>query len=29
MKEFKEYEGPFIHTKETYKKIMFINIELY
>ena len=23
MKEFKEYEGPFIHTKETYKKIMF------
>lgn len=23
MKQFKEYEGPFIHTKETYKKIMF------
>ena len=23
MKEFKEYSGPFIHSKETYKKIMF------
>ncbi len=23
MKEFKEYEGPFIHTNETYQKIMF------